>query len=699
MSTLRITYAGYAFHEAGVCHYGHSMSPEGASAAPRKLNESFSIKQRFFETTFADNEARWADLKDVLRANPSGLLTISDERGGVIENRNVHFAGIDGPEEWGQYRREITVKFAGIGGVLTIDALSAGYTPSGGAMVVLPNVGNWNGAIKTERPSTHANIRREAMESVNANGKWTADPALSLTQRRDALLTKQAEIKAAARCKDGTLDFGTFSKVMQIDQLTAEIDEGMEELNWSLSAFRRDFPDGNYAELDYEVATTDEREESVQTVTLSGRCVAHTKAAATTAVLALKSQWLSGRQFLGQELKAHALQGTDGEDDCIEMTFTFRFRALLGGSVVSYTLKVTTEYDARAGDLTTTYSGTVVASTGAAAVTQARQLGDGKEASTLFKMNSREEVTTTSVGGTALTLKCDFSYSYLGKSPIVFAEISYDTNTDYFGSNTYVVGGSCTAANQAAALAFVRAFKVTGFLERSMKETPSETVKGDVAGVKHLVRVEFSYAYAKASVRTTMSYGKETVHDFNARETSTGYTGTCWGTSVAVCNAAIDGLVSSVSGAKRTRSERRENISKDVTNSHEVLESVTFTEGFVGALTVTDTATILEAQYSIAKHYGLWVAQIDEIPYGSVYVQPAVKKTCGTITVAGSVTVVPSALGDAQSFANALKTLATGYLDVLEETPTYDYEPRSATGVRQIRFAFQYASRDPNLVA
>lgn len=697
MPTLQITYAGYAFHETGVCLYGHSMSPATASSAPRKLNEVFSIKHRFFETNFADNEARWSDLKELLRTNPSGTLIITDERGGIIESRNVHFAGIDGAEEWGQYRREITVRFDAVGGVLTLDALSAGYTPTGGALVVLPNVENWTGAIKTDRTSTHANIRREAMETVNASGKWTADPELDLTARRNALLAKQAEIKAAARCKDGSLVFGGFNKTMQIEQLSAEIGEGMEELSWSLSAFRRDFPDGNYAELDYEITASDDREENLQTVTLSGKCIAYTKAAAHTAALALKTAYLTGRQFLGQELKDHVLSGTDGEDDCIELNFTFRFRALLGGGVVSFTLKVTTDYDARAGDITTTYSGTVVAASGAAALAQAQTLGDNKEAGVLFKMQSHEEVSTSNVDGAEIGIKCDFSYAYLGKSSVAFAEVSYDTATDYFGANTFVIGGSCTAVSQAAALTFARTFKMSGLLEKSIKETPSETTKAGITPV-HLVRVDFSYAYARNAVRTVMSYGREVVNDFDARQTTIGYSGTVWAASGAVCDAAIDALISGES-AIRGRSERRKNISSDITNSAEVLESMNFNESFHAALGVGDGATILEAQYTVTRHYGLWVAQIDEIPFGVPYVQEDVKQTCGTITVAGTVTVTPGSLAAAQAFAVSLKALCTGYLDVNEEAPTYDYQPRSAVTLRQIRYAFQYASRDPELVA
>jgi len=53
---------------------------------------------------------------------------------------------------------------------------------------------------------------------------------------------------------------------------------------------------------------------------------------------------------------------------------------------------------------------------------------------------------------------------------------------------------------------------------------------------------------------------------------------------------------------------------------------------------ISNPGAILEAEYCIDTTYPVWKAQIDEIPYGSPYVQANVTQTVGTISVTGSVT-------------------------------------------------------------
>jgi hypothetical protein len=696
MSTLQITYAGYKFHETGVTQYGHGMQPAGPGGVPRKFIETFRLKHRFFETSFADNEARWNALKTVIRANPRGRLIITDERGQTVESRMVKCAGAEGGEEWGQYRREIELSFEAVGGVLTVSEQTAGFTPTGRTQITLPNVESMSGGIKTERPTTHSAIRREQIETVAMSGKWTANPEDTIAAKRDALLAKKAEIESIADAPDGVLVYGSFSKTMQIEAVSADIGDGTDELTWTLSAFRRNFPDGVFAESEYEVDFSDDREDGTRTVTVAGRVVADTKANAEAAALAIKNQFTAGRQFLNQQLRRRVISGTDGTDDCTELSFSYRFRETFG-AVVSYKLTITHGYDAKAGDETTTYAGNVYADSTATALAKARELGFGKEDGRLYLMSSNEQMAAASVEDVVTANSVDFTYVYLGKSAIAFAEVSYDTSTEFFGANSFTISGSCTATSQAAALTFARTFKVTGLLERSVKETPIEAVKQSAAYTL-LTRLDFAYAYAKAATRSTVSYAKESAHDFDARETSITVSGTAYGASEAACGAAIDAISNpGVSGARKTRSSRTPNFDKDHSNSVTLLASVNFTESWKAPLQVADGALILEAQYSVAKSFGLWVAQIDEIPGAAPYVQENVKRTCGQITVSGSITVVASGEATARSWARGKRAYATGHLDQYEETPDYNYLSRSGTDVKAIRFGFTYASRDPNL--
>lgn len=695
MSTLQISYDGYLFHEQGVPQYGHGMQVAGAAGVPRKYTESFRIKLRFFETSFADNEARWNILKTKLRQTPRGQLVITDERGQAIENRQVRFAGIEGGEEWGQYRREVTVSFEAIGGVLLVSDQCASFTPTGQTQIVLPNVETMNGGIKTDRPTSHAAIRREQTETVNLSGKWTANPELTTAQRRDALLAKKAEIEGIKNAPDGVLTYGSFSKTMQIESVNCDLGDATDELTWTLSAFLRRFPTGVYAELEYEADFSEDVEDGTRTVSVTGKVVADTKDHATSAALDVKAEFAGSRQFLSQSLRYRIIKGTDGTDDCVELNFTFRFKEAFGATT-SYKLTVTTAYDARAGEVTVTYAGSVTATNAATALAKARDLGSGKEGGTMYLMNSSEQVATHGVGAVDISVSVDFTYAYLGKSAIKFAEVSYDTGTEFFGANTFTISGSVTASTEAAALTYARSFKVAGLLERSIKETPSKIQK-DTHAYDLFNKVEFSYTYAKAAIRNTVSYGKEVSHDFDARETTVSFSGTCYGGSEAACNATIDSVVTeSTAGARKVRSVRTPNFDHDASNGLTVLNSVSFNDTWRLPLQASDSATIIDAQYSIARSFGVWKAVIDEIPGGNPFVQENVTKTCGTITVSGSVTAAASAESAARTWARDKKTFATGHIDQAEETPSYTYLPGGST-VKMIQFGFTYASRDPNL--
>jgi hypothetical protein len=51
---------------------------------------------------------------------------------------------------------------------------------------------------------------------------------------------------------------------------------------------------------------------------------------------------------------------------------------------------------------------------------------------------------------------------------------------------------------------------------------------------------------------------------------------------------------------------------------------------------ISNPGAILDAEYCIDTNYPVWKAQIDEIPYGTPYVQANVTQTVGTISVTGA---------------------------------------------------------------
>lgn len=696
MRSLQITYGTYPFHEEGVVHYGTSMQPEDTNS-PSVLTETFKLKFRFFESSFADNEARWSKLKTALRNTPRGTLTIVDENGQTIEARTVKFTGMDGDPEWGQFRRELSLSFEASAGTGTVTGLSASYTPRGGIAIELPNVNQWAGQVKTDRYSTHAAIRREGVESISASGRWAPDSSLSDTARRDALLARKAMIEAAANCKDGTLIYGPFSRTMQIETLGADIGDGLGALTWSLSAFRRTFPDGEYAEADYTFEASEELEEGRKTSSLSGKIVADTEANARAEAERIRQMYSTGRIYLNGQTTKRVVDGEDGEDPCVELSFAYRFRETM--DVVSYTLKVTTAADIRSGDETISYSGKVVAKTAAAALSKAREIGDQRQTVALLLMSKTEDVNSAKVEGSAEEfLSVDFSYTYLGKLTVKFAEVQVDEAYDFYGQRTVNVSGYATAVDRDTALTFARTFKILGLLQLGLRESEGKMVKETLG---HFVRVDFGYNYGKAFDRVTIGYAHEVSHDYQERETSITFQGQAFGPDPAQCDALINSVVgiNLGSAARKMMDSRTNDWRRDLTASNATLFlHRAFQVRFVTPLSAADASDIdiIDATYSIQVRWGVWKSVIDEIPFGVPFVQKGVARTCGSIQVTGNVTAVTES--SARQWGRNKRALATGEFGEPEETTTFVYLPRNGTQVKHHVFSFSYSSMDPNKV-
>jgi hypothetical protein len=123
-----------------------AFAPE-ITSIPLKTTRTYKVKRRFFEGSFAYNVARLGKLKSIMAANPRAQLLTVDERGSVLVDADVKFAGMEVPEEWGQYRREVTVSFECFANLRT-GGLNASFTPDGALATPLPNVAHWEGGMQ-----------------------------------------------------------------------------------------------------------------------------------------------------------------------------------------------------------------------------------------------------------------------------------------------------------------------------------------------------------------------------------------------------------------------------------------------------------------------------------------------------------------------------------------------------------------------
>ena len=286
---LQISYGCYRFDAEGTPNYGVAFAPENLNI-PLKTTLTYKVKQRFFEGSFADNEARLRKLKSVMAANPRAQLVIVDERGSTLVNADVKFAGLEVPEEWGQFRREVTVSFECFSNVRT-GGLNASFTPAGALAIALPNVSHWEGGMRVERYSEQRSNRKTVTETVSCSGKVLVDPTMTEEEKRDYLLEQKIAIEGLADVPEGVLTFGVWTKTMRCDSIRADLGDTQEELVWQGQFSRWEFPDGQYAEIDYEVDTSDNPLTGERMITVTGKVLADTEADAESAALGIKAQY------------------------------------------------------------------------------------------------------------------------------------------------------------------------------------------------------------------------------------------------------------------------------------------------------------------------------------------------------------------------------------------------------------------------
>lgn len=679
---LQIFYGTYAFHQTGVPSYGLQIQPESGQL-PVRQNHTYRVRHKFLEESFADNEARLRELKIALETQPRAVLRILDERGTVLLSQEVRFGGLEVPEDWGQFQREVSLSFETYGKGVTAGP-SATFAPTGGIAIVLPNIQRWEGSVRAERYSEQAPNRKSVTETVAGSGKVIADPALAAEERRDYLLAQKALIEGMIDWKDGVLTFGEFEETMKIEEARADLGDAQEELTWSFTATRWRFPEGVYAEADYEIVHTQSRTGD-PSMAVSGRVLADTLAHAEEEALAIKSRFSAGRTLETQEIRHREVSGGDGTA-ALELNFSFRF--LEAATVTSFDLRISTKTDHRSGDVTTSYSGKVRAATSAAAIAKARALGANKMP---FLLSATEDVSSEGSGETETFGTVDFSYEYLGKSAVRFAEVRVERSAERFGTGAVSVSGYVTALTEATAMAYADGFKIAGMIIRSEKVTPATLSRDDAPA--HFSRLEFGYAYETAITGASISYGKDTETDWKARQRTITFQGSAFAATLLAANAMIN-AVAVVSGV-RVRSKRTENY--DAQGSLSVLREVSFSEQFSTVIGVNEGSDVIEAGYSIEINWPVWKAQIDLIPYAKPYVQERVHQSIGSITVSGSITTANSVTGE--TWMKAKKALATGYLDVCQERHEFVMNPLSSSSVAMNRWSFTYASNDLSLAA
>ena len=597
---------------------------------------------------------------------------------------------VAGPENYGEVA--FTSEFREL-----LAAVTATIKSSAGVTTKLLNVLAWRESVRTERSTFALNNRRETTGTVTAAGKIVAkQKGTTDAQRRLELQKAKAAIVALADSKESQLVFGAFNRVVRVDSADADIKDGSYEMEWSLSASYRRFPEGSYTEAEYEVGTRDDIERGERITSVHGKVRGSTIEEAKDRVATIIASYrASGRSLRRSEMTEQLLDGPDsvaGPENYGEVAFTSEFRELL--TAINWTLSISSKKDIKAGQILTTYSGKVTGGTAGSALDQARRLGLSTAPGIL--MGSTETISSSRLGDEEVQVtEVDFSYEYLMKGTWTFAQVTSETNVETFGPSTTVVSGSCTASTQAIALALARGFRPSAGLKLSQRES-FQTMEKDADGVI-FDRCDFSYTYRLAPENGAIEYAHQVSNDFQSREQTETWSGTAYGPDEGTAQGLINGVIPLNPPGRHLRKERTVNRKKsaggDLATSGDFLVSITFALSFAVPMPHGDD-DILEAESTMSITYSVNHAVITPIPFGV----PHVQTNCGWTPAVKSVSANVVALNEnsARVWGRALREAIGGEgaaPDAPEERMTTTYYPMSGTQVKAYRFSATYAAR------
>ena len=695
---MKISFNSYQFTAAGNAQFSRSSKFDPEARIGRALRELviWKIKEMFLEPNFADNQARFADLRAVI-GNGEGLLVITDESERVLFSDTVRITSHDLPEQWGQYTTEVSIEFAALPKPIAQLGIDAAFTPSGSTTpIVLPGVGSWKESVRTERYNAQevAN-RRVTMVNISANGRFTADPTQSETARQAAVLAVKIAIETCNDTPDGTLVYAGTSNVVYVETMECDTGDGTGYCEWSLTAEYRRFPDGDYAEVEFEVGTKDNIEQAQRITSVTGKIRANTQDAALTRANVLRDTFAtSSRIQTVNETKAQQVSGADG-DAFIEMTFSFEWKETL--APVAWTLKVITKQDTKSNNSILTRSGTCRSGDASAALAKAVALGVVTGQGVL--MSTSIEYNSIGLVDAAQQNEVTFSYDYLSRAGRVYAEVQNDTTNAGFGDSSQAISGFVVADSQIAALALARSFQIEGILLNTKENVSSfnaGTGTSDLAGFdsggasQQFLKVDFSYSYYVAHTDGSVKWSIGDSRDMKTRILTLTYSGTAWAANAAAANALIDSLEAPPTGGALTKRDRR--VDSEQRDSVTGFLSVAFNDVYEGSFTAAPGEAVLEAEYSVEAMLSVNTAVVTEVPYGSPVVQTGVGYNKGSLTVSGFATGITEAC--CKSWGRNLRSIVQAggrYEKAPREKIGYAYYFEAPTNVRLFRFDFTYS--------
>ena len=486
------------FHELGdIIILGQTKQGMPAEE-PTQWDSTLRVKVVITSDTpdFHSNYSKIQAVQNALSIAKGTLLWTNESNGQTYFNRDVTVESHDCPEDpnaIGTWRQEIEVAFRWKEKIESgTERLSATFQRTGSATTVsLTHVESWKDGLAFTRFDELHDERSGSQGTVSVSGKFIAESAMTLAQKRSYLASCVTTAQAEMNGQSGLLQYGTagafFNRTVRVSEFSADINQATDEVPWTLTATYTRFPnEAGYAIADMTVSVNNDNESGDSVLSFSGRIAAHTKTEAQAKLDVLRTAVLAAESFTTakcdrkqtdcRNVSVCPTSGATTTDGLtivdtpnadtypssaytfIELSFSEDYRKK-STDLKRWTLRRDDVYDATNGITATVYSGQVIAPGSTyqdaydKAITQAEYLGRHKHQVLLgmdISADYRREESPTASTQELVTLS--FTYRYLRvDSARRYFEVTVQSQDDSMSESTDTVTGFVVAESQAMA--------------------------------------------------------------------------------------------------------------------------------------------------------------------------------------------------------------------------------------------------------
>jgi hypothetical protein len=559
--------------------------------------------------------------------------------------------------------------------------------------VSLGNCGSWKESYSTQRFDEMKKLRSRNSGNISCSGFIAADTNISdISTRRTALELLLGALRIEVNGgSTGQLTYGEggdgfFDKIVKVDSFSAEINQAVNQIDWSLEFSYTEFPnEDSFAAAEFKVDTNSNYESGDHDLMFSGKISAGTELIALSKLASIQATILAangfneadlikvdtGTEFINSDDSEQPTNPGTFDNVFTVLSFSRGFRRRIAADLMTWTMMIDDKEDQPSGLVTRTYSGSILASgvtadsAYAAANTKARELGDNKHD---FRLSGSVSRNDRQVGATAdkQMISLDFSFSYKIKGNRIWAEYSVSDSSDRFQLRSLKVSGFVVARTKGEMVDAYNDIVRTGFNGEHITNEETSTDQNKVGRGTHgeglsqftdepgfdslVTRFSFSFELTRdrAPSEFAFNYTIARQNNYSERTSKISVSGNFVSSPAEMAAAAtnqagnrIDTLLTGLGFdiSKRTNSSRQE-ARQDLGANSKTL-GIQFTEAITS--TLSGAAQIVRTSVTDAiEHSGIrWVP--GPIPGGYTIMQDTGIKE-GKRTISGSVVATTEAV-------------------------------------------------------